>query len=134
MLSLDARLPNSISQKRLQSQESVDGPSLLGPGEAADDYKENKSSESLGSDSDLSDVGGSPLAGEKLWHGIGTSSVGETAQLCTSGSKIHKPPTGVEITAIKTAQDLFMSSSFKFQVSLVVLSCLMLPHFCEHPD
>jgi U3 small nucleolar RNA-associated protein 22 len=44
--------------------------------------------------------------------------------LCTSGSRTHKPPTGAEITAIKSAQDLFMSSSFKFQVSLVVFYCV----------
>jgi len=119
-LSLDARLPNSISQKR-QLHESVDGPSLLGPGEATDDYEKIESSESLGSGDDLSDVGGSPLAGEESWQGIYASSVGETAQLRTPGSRPHKPPTGAEITAIKAAQDLFMSSSFKFQVSLFVL-------------
>lgn len=80
--------------------------------EAADDYGKNKTSESLGSDDDFdhfSGVGGSPLAGEETWHGI-----------CgTSGSRTHKPPTGAEITAIRAAQDLFMSSSFKLQVSLV---------------
>jgi hypothetical protein len=36
-------------------------------------------------------------------------------------STVHKPPTGAEITAIRTAQDLFMSSAFKFQVSLSAL-------------
>ena len=107
----------------MQLHESVDGPSLVGLGEAADDYEKIESSESLGSGDDLSDVGGSPLAGEESWHGIYASCVGEpeTAQLCTPGSRPHKPPTGAEITAIKAAQDLFMSSSFKFQVSLFVL-------------
>jgi U3 small nucleolar RNA-associated protein 22 len=57
-------------------------------------------------------------------HGISASGVGETAQLCASGSRTHKPPTGAEITAIKAAQDLFMSSSFKFQVSLVIVCCV----------
>lgn len=132
MLSLEAHLPNSISKKRLQSQESADGPSLLG--EAADGYEKDESSEYPGSDGDLSDVGSSPIAGEQSWDGIRASNVGETAQLSTSGSRTHKPPTGAEITAIKAAQDLFMSSSFKFQVSLVVLLCLTLPHFHEHPD
>ncbi len=102
----------------LQSQESVDGPSLLG--EATDDYEKNESSESLGSGDDLLDVGSSPLAGEESWHGICASSAEETAQLCASGSRTHKPPTGAEITAIKEAQDLFMSSSFKFQVTFFV--------------
>ena len=132
-MSPGARLPNSISQKRLQSQES-DAPSLLGPGEAADDYEKNESSESFSSGEDLSDVGGSPLAGEKSLHRVRASSVGETTQLCTSGNRTHKPPTGAEVTAIKAARDLFMSSSFKFQVSLVPLLCFMLPYFHEHLD
>ncbi len=116
-----ARLPNSISQKRLPSQRSVDSDAggLSALDEAANDYEKNEPSESLGPDDD-SDVGDSTLAGEESWHGICTSSVGETAQVHTSGSRTHKPPTGAEITAIKAAQDLFMSSSFKFQVSLVV--------------
>ena len=117
------QVSDSISQMRLQSQESVDGPSLLGPGEAADDYEKNESSESLVSDGDLSDVDGSPLTGEKSWHGICASGVGESAQL-SSGSRTHKPPTGAEMTAIKTTQDLFMSSSFKYQVCFVVLYCV----------
>jgi U3 small nucleolar RNA-associated protein 22 len=33
-------------------------------------------------------------------------------------------PTGAEITAIRAAQDLFMSGSFKLQVSLVVCYCV----------
>ena len=33
-------------------------------------------------------------------------------------------PTGAEITAIRAAQDLFMSGSFKLQVSLVVCFCV----------
>jgi U3 small nucleolar RNA-associated protein 22 len=112
----DARLPNSISQKRSPLQGSVDasGPSALD--EAANDYERNEPSESLGPDDD-SDVGRSTLAGEESWHGICASSV---AQVHTSGSRTHKPPTGAEITAIRAAQDLFMSSSFKFQVSPVV--------------
>jgi U3 small nucleolar RNA-associated protein 22 len=85
-------------QKGLPSLESVewanDGPSALG--EAADDYEKN----------------------------VRASSVGETAQVCTSGSRAHKPPTGAEIAAIRAAQDLFMSSSFKLQVSLVVSFCV----------
>ena len=106
-------------QKRLPSPESVkwanDGPSTLG--EAADDYEKNESSKSFGSDDDLSDVGGGALAGEESWHGICASSVEET-QVYTSDSRTHKPPTGAEITAIRATQDLFMSSSFKLQVSL----------------
>jgi U3 small nucleolar RNA-associated protein 22 len=35
---------------------------------------------------------------------------------------VHKPPTGAEVTAIKVAQDLFMSSAFKLQVGLVFRS------------
>jgi len=55
---------------------------------------------------------------DDVWHGI-AGDVGDTAQVCTLGSTVHKPPTGVEITAIRAAQDLFMSSAFKLQVSLV---------------
>lgn len=82
----------------------------------------------MGSDDDLSDVGGSALAGDESWHGICASSLGETDRVCTSGSRTHKPPTGAEITAIRAAQDLFMSSSFKLQVSLAVrfiVSCCL---------
>jgi U3 small nucleolar RNA-associated protein 22 len=114
-------MPSNLKRRR------VDDLSLLGPGEAADDYEMNESSGSLGSDGDLSEVGGSSPAGEKSWHGICASSLGEspeTAQLCAPGSRTHKPPTGAEITAIKAAQDLFMSSSFKFQVSLVDFYCV----------
>ncbi len=56
-------------------------------------------------------------AGEDVWHGV---DVGNTAQVCTLGSTVlHKPPTGAEITAIRAAQDLFMSSAFKLQVCLI---------------
>lgn len=55
---------------------------------------------------------------EDVWHGI-AGDVGDTAQVCTLGTTVHKPPTGVEITAIRAAQDLFMSSAFKLQVSLI---------------
>lgn len=82
----------------------------------------------MGSDDDLSDVGGSALAGDESWHGICASSLGETDRVGTSGSRTHKPPTGAEITAIRAAQDLFMSSSFKLQVSLAVrffVSCCL---------
>jgi U3 small nucleolar RNA-associated protein 22 len=98
-----------------------DGPSALG--EATDGYDKHESSESLGSDDDL-DVGGGALVDDGSWHGICASSLGETDRVCTSGSRTHKPPTGAEITAIRAAQDLFMSSSFKLQVSLAVRFCV----------
>ena len=58
-------------------------------------------------------------AGEDVWHGISKVDVGDTAQVCTLGGTVHKPPTGAEITAIRAAQDLFMSSAFKLQVCLI---------------
>lgn len=49
--------------------------------------------------------------------------VGETisckaAQVRTEVAKARKPPTGAEVRAIKAAQELFLSSSFKLQVLL----------------
>ena len=38
--------------------------------------------------------------------------------------KARRPPTGAEVTAIKAAQELFLSSSFKLQVHLRVLFVL----------
>jgi hypothetical protein len=65
----------------------------------------------------LSDIDDSAPADEDVWHGIGTSGIDDTGQVCTLGSTAHRPPTGAEVTAIKAAQDLFMSSAFKLQVS-----------------
>ena len=66
------------------------------------------------------EISDNPPADEDVWHGICPSSTGDTAQIRTLGSVVHKPPTGAEVTAIKAAQDLFMSSAFKLQVCLVV--------------
>ena len=93
--------------------------------EEADAHEVN---ESNGSSSPEDDA----LPGEDVWHGIGTGDVGDTAQVCTLGSTVHKPPTGVEITAIRAAQDLFMSSAFKLQVSFVAhypVSCRLTATF-----
>ena len=82
--------------------------------EEADTHEANEANDfgSPGPEDDL-------LAREDVWRGIGTVDVGDTAQVCTLGGTVHKPPTGAEITAIRAAQDLFMSSAFKLQVSLV---------------
>jgi hypothetical protein len=77
-------------------------------------------------------MGSSSPAGHQIWHDIRTNGVDDTAKVYNMGDKAHKPPTGVEITAIRAAQDLFLSSSFKLQVSRIVLHCesylLLLPN------
>jgi hypothetical protein len=88
--------------------ESVECPKELQVA-SADTQEVNESNGSSGPEED-------GPAGEDVWHGISRVDVGDTAQV---SSTVHKPPTGAEITAIRTAQDLFMSSSFKLQVCLI---------------
>jgi len=69
-------------------------------------------------------MGSSSPAGHQVWNGIPTSGVGDADKVYNMGNRAHKPPTGVEISAIRAAQDLFLSSSFKLQVSRIVLRCI----------
>jgi len=72
------------------------------------------SSGSIGSESEPTDNEDSVLVGETMPC--------KTAQGQTESGRARKPPTGVEVRAIKAAQELFLSSSFKLQVLLRVFS------------
>lgn len=76
------------------------------------------SSGSIGSESEPTDNEDSVLVGETMPC--------KTAQGQTESGRARKPPTGVEVRAIKAAQELFLSSSFKLQVLQGVLcfSCV----------
>lgn len=76
---------------------------------ASDDPLDMKrgSSGSVGSENDSTDIEDNAVVGET-----------KTAQGQTESGKARKPPTGAEVRAIKAAQELFLSSSFKLQVLL----------------
>ncbi|KAI0300071.1 Nrap protein [Multifurca ochricompacta] len=57
---------------------------------------------------------------EEVWSGILPNGVGHHAQGHTSGGKADKTPTGAELSTIKMAQELFVSSSFKLQIDALL--------------
>ncbi|KAH9173856.1 Nrap protein [Lactarius sanguifluus] len=67
---------------------------------------------SIGSENDPTDHEDGALVGEII--------LCKTAQGHTEGGNARKPPTGAEVRAIKAAQDLFLSSSFKLQVDALL--------------
>ena len=69
------------------------------------------SSGSVGSENDPTDNEDNALVGETM--------LCKNVQGWTEGAKARRPPSGAEVSAIKAAQDLFLSSSFKLQVLLI---------------
>jgi hypothetical protein len=116
----------NISQKRpllLERVQSGDEDSL-GLNEGASDSETTE----LNGPANIRDDSSNAIACEEVCPSIYANNPGDNAQGHSLGSKPHRPPTvtGGEVRAIRATQELFMSSSFKLQVSL--LSCIMLPH------
>ncbi|KAF8269425.1 Nrap protein-domain-containing protein [Lactarius quietus] len=65
-----------------------------------------------GSENDPTDDEDNAPVGEKM---LCQTAIGQL-----ESAKAHKPPTGVEVRAIKAAQELFLSSSFKLQVDALL--------------
>ncbi|KAI9438492.1 Nrap protein [Lactarius indigo] len=78
----------------------------------ASDGRLDGHNELVGSENHPTDDGDYALAGETM--------LCKTAPGQTESGKARKPPTGAEVTAIKAAQELFLSSSFKLQVDALL--------------
>ncbi|KAH9061207.1 Nrap protein [Lactarius vividus] len=94
-----------LSKKRPLLLEEVEHP-------LTSDRRLSSHSGSVGSENDPTENEDDALVGE--------TTLCKTAQGHTESGKPCKPPTGAEVKAIKAAQDLFLSSSFKLQVDALL--------------
>jgi hypothetical protein len=113
----------NISQKRpplLERAHSADDEDSLGLNEGASDHEMTELNGSV----NIMDDSSNAMACEEVRPSIPANGLGDNAQGHSLSSKSHRPPTvtGAEVRAIRAAQELFMSNSFKLQVSL--LSCI----------
>ena len=76
------------------------------------------------SDQDLANDSDTSLDEEEegSWGGLDGTDDGKAVEIPNDrhGTTSKKPPTGEELRTIKDAADLYMSSSFKLQVSLII--------------
>lgn len=59
---------------------------------------------------------------DEQWSGLGHDGTADSPDPRRKGTVPKKPPTGEELRTIKDAAELYMSSSFKLQVSMPVFA------------
>ncbi|KAI0266446.1 pre-rRNA processing protein Utp22 [Gloeopeniophorella convolvens] len=107
-----------VPKKRQVSLEYDDGPEPSG----RDEFDSDEAAVSHAGSPSSEDGEDPPETsyGAEEWGGIGANGDERTVPGQPSTGKVHKPPTGDEVRAIKEAQELFMSSSFKLQIDALL--------------